>query len=308
MTDLLQPPEEKERPRIDPRMARRWIEARREEGRRRLQLLIIAGSLLAVTALFVLSLFTPAFEVRHVRVTIASSPAIPGVINAPATTPASVRALAGLGGRPLMINVDASASTRKLDANPWLGAARVTRKWPSTVTIAVQTRYPVAVVTTPSGSYAEIDSTGRVLANLTSLPTTLPLLLGIGAAPSPGGWVAGTAGPSASPQASASALVDMSAASDGADMPTPVAAALAVVDSLPSALRADVLSITASPNSALSLVLAPPNLAAGTVTVTLGDGSQLQAKVTALVSLVDQNALAGVTSLDLTVPTRPAAK
>lgn len=308
MTDLLQPPGEKEQPRIDPRMARRWVEARREEGRRRLQLLIITGSLFAVAALFVISLFTPAFEVRHVRVTITSGPAIPGVVNAPATTPASVRALAGLGGRPLMIDVDASASIRKLDADPWLGAARVARKWPSTVTVAVQTRYPVAVVSTPSGSYAEVDSTGRVLADLTSLPTTLPLLEGIGAAPSPGGWVTGTAGPSASPRAAASSLVDMSAASDGADVPTPAAAALAVIASLPPALRADVLSFSASPNSALSLVLAPPNLAAGTVSVTFGDGSQLQAKVTALVSLVDQNALAGVTSLDLTVPTRPAAK
>jgi hypothetical protein len=207
-----------------------------------------------------------------------------------------------------MINVDASASTRQLDADPWLGAAKVTRKWPSTVTISVQTRSPVAVVTTASGSYAEIDSTGRVLANLSSLPTTLPILQGTGAAPAPGRWVPGTAGPSAPPQASPSALVDMNAASDGADVPTPPAAALAVIASLPPALRVDVLSCSAAPNSPLSLVLAPPNLAAGTVTVTFGDGSQLQAKVTALISLVDQNALAGVTSLDLTVPTRPAAK
>ncbi len=43
------------------------------------------------------------------------------------------------------------------------------------------------------------------------------------------------------------------------------------------------------------------------MTVTFGDGSQLQAKITAVVTLLDDANLSGVTGLDLSVPTRPAA-
>jgi hypothetical protein len=297
MTDLLDPPVA-ERPQIDPRIARRWIDARREEGRRRLHILVALGATVVAATLAAGSLLTPLFHVRHVRVSVAGP-----------ISPAAVARLSGVGQSSLMIHVDAAAVASRLDADPWLGRARVARRWPATVTMSVEVRNPlVAVALSPAGAgYAEVDRTGRVLATLTSPQLGIPLLTGVGAVPAAGGWLAGTAGLAADPATGAAPLVDMTSASDGPDVPAGVAAALAVVAALPDQLRSDVVSVVAGSGPHLSLTVAPPRLAAGTVTVTLGDGSHLQAKITALETILAQSDLAGVTGLDLSVPTRPAA-
>jgi hypothetical protein len=135
----------------------------------------------------------------------------------------------------------------------------------------------------------------------------MPVLEGISSVPAPGRWLVGSAGSVVAPEARPSGLVDMAAASDGPDVPSGTAAALAFLDALPSALRPAVLSVTASPGHGLSLVVSPPRMASGSVTVVVGDGSQLQAKVTALVTILQTGDLSGVAALDLTVPSRPAA-
>lgn len=327
MTDLLDRPSPPERPHIDPRIARRWIDARREEGRRRLHLLLVLGGVVAAAALAIGSLFTPLFQVRHVRITVAGPMAS-----------ATVQRLAGVGNGTLTIHVHTGAIAARLDADPWLGAARVTRHWPGTVDISVVVRSPLAVVplpgaTAPDGGataggsggsagsagaasgatagtgqagWAEVDPTGRVLADLATPPPGMPVLQGVTSVPAPGGWLAGTAGPGAAPGAPPSGLVDMTAPSDGADVPGGPAAALSVLQSLPTLIRSDVLSVNANRGPGLSLVIQPPRLATGTVTVLLGDGSQLQSKVTALLAILDQGQLAGVAGLDLSVPSRPA--
>jgi hypothetical protein len=179
------------------------------------------------------------------------------------------------------------------------------------VTISVTVSSPMAIV--PAGGkwpvgamWAEVDRTGRVLAAVQSPPIGMPVLQGVAPAPGPGGWLAGSAGPSAPPFAGPDGLADMSAASDSSDVPSGAGAALAVLDALPSLLRADVVSIGVGAGG-LSLVISPPRLALGTVTVDFGDGSGLQSKVTALVTLLGQADLSGVIKLDLSVPNRPAA-
>ena len=293
MTDVLDPP------RIDPRIARRWIEARREEGRRRLRLLIVVASVATAAGLALGSLWTPLLKVRHVRIAVAGPVA-----------PATVRALAGLAHQRLMIDVDAAAIRSRLDADPWLGGAVVARHWPGTVTISVGVRTPVVAVATGAGAarrWAEVDATGRVLTVTGAQPYGMPLLMGTGAAPAVGGWVAGSAGPAVAPGAGPDIQVDMNAAADGPDVPSGAAAALAVVDALPASLRARVASVTAAAGPGLTLAVVPPRTAVGMLTVRLGDGSQLAAKVTALVTLIDQGDLAGMSTLDLSVPSRPAA-
>lgn len=290
-------------PAIDPRIARRWIDARREEGRRRLRLLVGAGSVAAAAGLAALSLWTPLFEVRHVRVSVTG-----------AVAPATVRSLAGLDRSTQMIDVDPAAIRSRLDADPQLGGAVVERQWPTTVTISVAVRTPVAAVPVPGAvpaRWAEVDETGRVLTEVTSTPYGLPLLLGTGPVPAVGSWVAGSSGPSVRPGTAPAAMVDMQAAADGPDVPAGAAAALAVVASMPPQLRPDLVSVTAGSSTAGSgagpgLVIEPPRRATGTVSVGLGDGSQLAAKVTALTTLLDQTDLGGVTSVDLSVPSRPA--
>ena len=314
MTDVLDPP------RIDPRIAQRWIEARREEGRRRLRVLGGLASVAAAASLAVGSLWTPLLKVRHVRISVAG--AVPA---------SSIRALAGLEHQKLMIDVASGSVAARLDADPWLGGAVVARHWPGTVTISVAVRTPVAALPLGSGTapavgagtalpvgagtasaagprrWAEVDTTGRVLTEVSTTPYGMPLLLGVGPAPAVGGWIRGSAGPAAAPGATPSAQVDMNAAADGPDVPAGAAAALAFVDSLPASVRSHVVSVTAGPGAGLSLAVNLPRTAVGSLTVHLGDGSQLAAKVTALVTLFDQSDLTGMSTLDLSVPSRPAA-
>lgn len=294
MTDLLTPPARPsgDRPRIDPRFARRWIDARREEGRRRLRLIAIGVTAAVVVVAALGSLLTPLFAVRHLRITV----------NGPISA-ASIQRLSGLSTHNLMVGVHAGAVTARIDGDPWLGAARVTRHWPDTVTISVAVRSPLAAVVDGS-QYVEVDSTGRVLATIADPPLGMPVVQGITAVPPAGQWLAGTAGPTASPGASAATLDDLAATSDAPDLPGSTAAALAVLQLLPSSVRAEVMATDAAPG-ALSLVIDPP-LATGAITVEMGDGSQLQAKVTALTTLVAQANLTGVTAIDVTVPSRPA--
>lgn len=314
------------RPRMDPRIARRRVEVRREEGRRRLRILFWCAVAAVVVSLLVGSLWTPIFKVRHVRVDLGTSSARPA---APGATPLSMQqviAAAGLAKRPLMIDVDGAAVARRLDAVPSLGRARVSVDWPGTVSITVLERHPVAAIAAPQrqgtpARWAVVDATGRVLSVESAPVPGLPVVYGVSSLPGPGGWFAGTAGPSAPVTSTAggsagaagtkppASLADMNARSDSTDVPLGVAAALAIAAALPDAIRAEVQAVTLDPKSpaSLSLTVVPAKMATGSIKVELGDGSQLAAKLTALDTLLNQADLAGVTAIDLSVPDRPAA-
>lgn len=293
-----------DRPRVDPRFAQRWIDARRQEGRRRLRLVVCAMAVLAAGALALGSLYTPLFAVRRVHVSVDGA------------MPASqVLAIAGLRRLPLMIDVDGRAIASRLDADPALGAARVARHWPSTLDISLVVRTPVAVAASASGSprgWAEIDGTGRVLADVPVAPAGLPTLAGIGLIPAAGGWIPGSAGSAADPAAPPGAQVDMAAPAGSTGMPKAPAAALAFLQTLPPSLRSAVVSFnvgragSSTAAGGMTMVVAPPRAASGTVEVQLGDGSELAAKATALTTMLEQADLSGVKIIDLTVPDRPA--
>ncbi len=289
MTDVI------DHPRIDPRFLQRWVEVRRAEGRRRLRALVVLVVVLASGALALGVLYTPLLKVRHVRVSVSG-----------AMTGPQVAALSGLDHYKLMIDVHATTIAKGLDAVPQLGGARVARQWPGTVAIRVSVRTPLAVVARSAGGWATVDATGRVLRDVTAQPVGLPALLGIGTAPAPGSWIGGSLGPSVAPGTKPEAALDMGAASDSASVPRGAAAALALLQELPAPVLADVISITVGVNGGLSMSVLPATVAAGSIAVELGDGSQLVQKATALTTLVTQADLSGVTSIDLTVPDRPA--
>ncbi len=290
MTDVMDPPQ------IDPRFARRRIEVAREAGRRRLRLIVGLLAVVAILAIGVGALYSPLMRVRHIRILS------PGVV-----TVAQVEADTGLSTHQLMIRLDAAAVAARLDAVPTLGGAKVIRKWPSTVTVAVTARRPVASVARPSGGWAEVDATGRVLADQAVQPPGLPVLSGVGTPPVPGGWITGSLGPSAVPGRAPTIEIAMNAASDDADVPRGAAAALVALQALPASIRADVISVSAGPGATLSMTVLPADVAVGSIQVSFGDGSQLAAKLTSLVTLIDQANLSGVTSIDLSVPDRPTA-
>jgi POTRA domain, FtsQ-type/Cell division protein FtsQ/DivIB, C-terminal len=281
--------------RIDPRFARRWIEVRRQQGRRRLHIIVAGAAVVACLAAAAGLLYTPLARVRHVRV----------VVSGP-MTPAQVRAVAGLDRYKLMVDVDAAAIARRLDADPVLGAARVERRWPATVKVAVKVRTPVAVVRS-GPEWAIVDSTGRVLAETAQPAPGLPQLTAVGSPPAPGGWLAGSLGPSVGPGLAPGAETQMNAASDDPGVPKGPAAALVALQALPAHYRAEVISVAAPASGALTFSVLPANLAAGSIPVDFGDGSQLAAKLNALITLLAKADLGGVESINLTVPGRPAA-
>jgi hypothetical protein len=82
---------------------------------------------------------------------------------------------------------------------------------------------------------------------------------------------------------------------------------LAAITALPAAVRSEILGVSVDASGGLSMAVLPTNIAAGSIAVNLGDGSQLARKLSALTALLGQADLSGVASVDLTVPNRPAA-
>jgi hypothetical protein len=80
-----------------------------------------------------------------------------------------------------------------------------------------------------------------------------------------------------------------------------------VAQLMPASIRPDVSQVTVGPNGQVSMSVLPATIATGSITVLLGDGSQLASKLTALTALLTQTSLSGVTSINLTVPDRPTA-
>ncbi len=282
------------RPRIDPRFAQRWTEVRRAEGRRRLRILIGGGSLIVVALVAFASLYTPLFRVRHVRISVSGSVPVSEVL-----------AVAGLNHQKLMIDLSPAAIASRLDSDPQLGGARVSKHWPGTVTIRVSARLPLANVARAGGGWATVDATGRVLADRSAPAMGLPVLQGDGVAPAPGQWITGGLGPSVVPGTKAAKAINLNASSDGADLPSAPAAALVVLEVLPAQLPSEVVTVTVGAKG-VSLAVLPVNVAAGSIAVDLGDESQLGQKMAALDAVLTETSLANVTSIDLTVPDRPA--
>ncbi|HEX4864062.1 MAG TPA: hypothetical protein VFV02_08320, partial [Acidimicrobiales bacterium] len=179
--------------------------------------------------------------------------------------------------------------------------------------IRVVVRQAVAVIAETAGSqpasrWDEVDATGRVIAVVNVPPPGLPQLQIAGVPTADGQWLPGSAGPSVSvPAAGQPGPADLRAVSDSPAVPQGVAAALALAAALPSQIRGSIQAIAAGASGGLSLIAAPTEGSAGPLSVDLGDGSELAAKITALSTLLTQTNLAGITGLDLTVPDRPAA-
>lgn len=286
-------------PRIDPRLRQRWIDARREEGRRRLRLIVGMLAALALLGAGFAALHSPLLRVRHVRIALGDVPAGSDL------TRAQVQAQAGLDRRRLMVNVSTAKEAQLVEALPWVATARVERDWPGTIKIAVTQRRPVAeldrVPGRPASGVAIVDATGRVLAvepagavSRRSAPASgphLPVLPLVGPLPAPG--VPGTSIlPPAGSGAQAGAGGQVAAEGRAA------AEELAVAAALPAGLRRRVSTITITA-SGLQLRL-------GSSMVLFGDDGELAQKVASLETVLSGVSLVGVRTIDLRVPDRPA--
>ncbi len=150
------------------------------------------GALTAVSAVVGLWLLarSPLLSTQHVEVRGLGH-----------TSRGAVLSAAGLVHPRLMLDVNGSTLEHRIRALPWVADVEVRRVWPTTVTIAIDERVPVAQVTTSAGQTAIIDQQGRVLALAGEArqvrageSAALPRLVGLDGVGPPGSTVAPAAG------------------------------------------------------------------------------------------------------------------
>ena len=165
---------------VDPRMRERWVVARREEGRRRLRLVIAVVGVASLLGIAYLVANSPLLGADTIRVR--------GTSRIPA---GAVRAAARISdGAPLLF-LDHGAIERRVEALPDVRRARVTTELPNTVVIFVTERVPVAWMhTAEPGTIAVVDADGRVLRRVPTPPALVPEVVGAGLATVPGHTVA----------------------------------------------------------------------------------------------------------------------
>ena len=254
---------------VDPRMRSRRIGVRREAGRRRLQRLTLVLAAVALVVLGLAALRSPLLDVD--RVTVAGTRE---------TAPAEVRRVAGVERGDPLVGVDTGAIARRVEALPWVARARVSRSWPSTLTVRVTERTPVAQVRINAQRVAMVDAGGRVLVFRAVTPA--PRATGPAAAPG------------ATPRPSAPVVLTgvHGRLAEGGRLPADARAALRVA----VAARDRLPGVLASVSSDLDATLAEGGV------VRFGSDRRLEEKLTALKTVLDQVDTGCLATLDVRVP------
>lgn len=152
---------------IDPRIRARRRTVRREAGRKRLRVLIAAGSVVMVCALVVIVVATPLFAARNIEVS-GHVYADPARVN---------QAIAVLDGRP-MARLDLDAARAELAADPWVRSVTVQRDWPSSVRIDMAERQPIVAFPSSAELWHIADTEGLVVATIENQPAELTIIVG----------------------------------------------------------------------------------------------------------------------------------
>ncbi len=242
--------------RIDPRVRARRTAVRRAARRRRFRRLLVAAGVLSVATAAVGVVFSPLLAVHHVDVRGAGADT------------AAVRRAAGIAAGAPMVFVDTGAATAAVRHVPRVASAHVGRQFPTTLTITVTIRVPVAWVSDGPGPVSIVDGHGVVMAHAARPPAGLPQLTGVANVATLGGRI------------------------------TPSGPAVAAA-ALGPTLRARVTTMALGPDGLVAAVLSGPQLR-------FGDTHALTAKAEAAVAVL--GALAHpATYLDVSVPAAPVA-
>ena len=150
----------------------------REQGRRRLRVLVIGvgGTLVIVAGWFVLH--SPVFSARALTVTGNAH-----------ESAAQVLTQGGLAAHPALLDVNAGAVAQRIEQLPWVQAAAVRVSWPDGVHVVVTEETPRLAVSEPGGRWATLSAGGRVLAVSTARPVGLKQLTVPAAPGAPGTWL-----------------------------------------------------------------------------------------------------------------------
>lgn len=148
-----------------PRIRQRRVEVRRDEGRRRLRMLVIGLATAGVVGAGYGATRSPLLDVDAVHLRGATH-----------TVRDEVLAAARLDRRRAMTDVDVEAIAARIEALPWVKSAAVVRKFPGTVEVTLQERTPLAAVPADPGGWALVDTDGRVLSLQADPPPELTRL------------------------------------------------------------------------------------------------------------------------------------
>lgn len=163
--------------RMDPRIRERRVAVRRDEGRRRLRVVVGAAGAAGLVALAVGVTRSPLLDVDEVRVTGAAH-----------TTHDDILRAGGLAGQPQLADVEPAEVAERLGRLPWVAEAHVVRHWPGDVAVTLVERTAVATVPAAEGGWALVDRTGRVLETHPEAPAGI-VQVTAPAAPAPGAEV-----------------------------------------------------------------------------------------------------------------------
>jgi cell division protein FtsQ len=261
---------------IDPRIRDRRVAVTRAEGRRRLRILLAAIAVASAIGIVWLVIQSPFLALKTINVEGAA-----------AQSAAEVQAAAAVEEGTALLFLDTGAVERRVEALAWVGDARVERELPTSLTITVNERLPVAWVRRPVppgspegslGSIVIVDRSGRVLGDEAQPPVGLPELIGVTRVP------------------------------DRGDRIVPAAPARAVAE-LPDALRSQTATLHRRGGQAVLGLAAPPGgaePAAGEVK--LGNFEAIGAKGAAALAVLDQlfRDRDEVGYIDVRVPGAPA--
>ncbi len=222
--------------------------------------LIAAGTLLVVGGLAFGLTFTPMFRASDLR--------IEGEAH---FSEAKILRIAGLSADTNLLHADLSGAVRRLEHQPWIARAAITRSLPHTLDIRIVERVPVA----------------RTVAS------NRPLLV------SAGGTILGGSGSGSGAGFPLLSSMDGVGELSASALRTGAAAAGA----LPPALRPQVRTIDVDAQGALVL-----RISTG-IEVTYGDSTQLEAKAQSLMAVLAWAEREGksLASIDVTVPGSPTA-
>ena len=219
----------------------------------------LAGAVLLVLGGWAL-LHSALFSVRTLNVTGASSLVHDEVVLASGITK----------GSP-MISLDTAAAATSVEAIPLVKSADVQLRWPSTATIVVTMRTPVAYIAS-EGHFVRIDRTGRVLSISVNPPTKfvpVPLEMQVvGVSPGkPGSWLPDRAG-----------------------------GAVKVAAKVPPAFRSQVAKVVGNADGTVTLQMTAP------VTFELGTPDKLHAKFSDIAAIIAGTSLHAGDVIDVSVP------
>jgi len=159
---------------IDPRFRDRRIAVLREQGRRRLRMLLAMVAVATAVGGGVLATESPLLDVD--RITVVGASHTPPNLIAAAT---HVRR-----GAPL-VWTDRRKVARRIAGLPWIASEHVAIHLPGELRIVVTERNPVAYASRVDGAFALVDATARILDIVPTRPTNLPEVVGAGPPPVP---------------------------------------------------------------------------------------------------------------------------